>query len=100
MQIILHCVRSVLSFLTGALHFAGASLGHILERFTPFHRPDDQLGRGCATLHIIFTLLAVTGAYAVVLKPAILYLRGFIGGWMGSRPSSVSTPSTTSTVQG
>jgi hypothetical protein len=83
MRIILRCVHSVPGFLAGTLRFAtmGARLGHLLERFTAYYRPGDKLGRCTATLRIISTLLAVTGTYAILLKPAILYLCGFIGGW-------------------
>ncbi|KAN0068284.1 hypothetical protein V8E54_013480 [Elaphomyces granulatus] len=59
--IIFRCVRSVLGLLTGFVYY--------------------QLGRRAATLRIISTLLVFTAAYAVFLKPATLYLYGFIGGW-------------------
>ena len=84
MQTILRYVRSTHSFLADVLRFAiirGAQLGHLSERLATYYRPGDQLGRCGATLHIIATLLAVNVAYAVFLKPAILYLHGFIGGW-------------------
>jgi hypothetical protein len=83
MRVILRCVHSVPGFLAGTHRSAtmGARLAHLLERFTAYYRPGDQLGRRAATLRIISTLLAVAGAYAVLLKPAILYLCGFIGGW-------------------
>jgi hypothetical protein len=81
MRIILRRVRSVLDFLADALFVTmGARLGRLVGRLTAYYCPGSQMGRRGAT-RIISSLLVVTGAYVVFLKPAILYLCGFMGGW-------------------
>ena len=83
MGMVIHCMRFVLDFLAGALHFAtmGARLRHLVERLMAYYCPGGQVGKRGATLRVISTLLVLTGAYAVFLKPATLYLWGFTGGW-------------------